>query len=150
LPNRAVIPSVPGGRERVQERPPHARSRLGRAAPPPAANTESRPSARSVVEIPASESHATVRDRVAPLLSDEVFELVDAFVREVAVETVRAEFARATMDTRRREWYTVKEAAQRLGISEDAVRMRARRKRLVSRHQGRTLYVAAMSVDDIS
>ena len=92
----------------------------------------------------------SVRERVAPLLGEQVLELVDAFVREVAIETMRTELARTTVDVRRREWYTVKEAAQRLGVSEDAVRMRARRNRLASRHQGRTLYIAARSVDDIA
>ena len=100
---------------------------------------------------PATDTnHSAARARVAPLLSSDLLDLVDAYVREVAVETLRAELARATVDSHRREWYTVKEAARRLGISEDAVRMRARRRRLTSRHQGRTLYIAARSVDDLA
>ena len=99
---------------------------------------------------PTDTNHSAARARVAPLLSSDLLDLVDAYVREVAVETMRAELARATVDSRRREWYTVKEAARRLGISDDAVRMRARRNRLTFRHQGRTLYIAARSVDDLA
>jgi excisionase family DNA binding protein len=49
-----------------------------------------------------------------------------------------------------RSWYTIAEAADRLGCSTDAVRMRAKRGRLVTRRQGRTVYVSAASVEDLS
>jgi excisionase family DNA binding protein len=44
-------------------------------------------------------------------------------------------------------WLTLEQAAERLGCSPDAVRMRARRGRLEHRYQGRRLYVSADAVD---
>jgi excisionase family DNA binding protein len=44
-------------------------------------------------------------------------------------------------------WLTVAAAAERLGCSPDAVRMRVRRGRLEARRQGRRVYVSAASVD---
>jgi excisionase family DNA binding protein len=44
-------------------------------------------------------------------------------------------------------WLTLKQAAQRLSCSPDAVRMRVRRGRLEHRYQGRRLYVSADAVD---
>jgi hypothetical protein len=72
---------------------------------------------------------------------------VDAIVRFVE-ETVRAEVSSRTTMTDRR-WLTLPEAAERLGCSPDAVRKRAKRGRLEHRHQGRTLYIAAASIDDL-
>ena len=46
-----------------------------------------------------------------------------------------------------RKWLTLSEAAQRLGCTPDAVRMRIRRGRLDHRRQGRRLYVSASSVE---
>jgi excisionase family DNA binding protein len=43
-------------------------------------------------------------------------------------------------------WLTVTQAADLLGCSPEAVRMRARRGRLVTRRQGRRVYVARASV----
>jgi excisionase family DNA binding protein len=48
-----------------------------------------------------------------------------------------------------RRWLTVPEAAERLGCSADAVRMRCSRGRLEHRRQGRRLYVSAASVDEL-
>jgi hypothetical protein len=47
------------------------------------------------------------------------------------------------------EWLTLGQAAQRLGCSPDAVRMRGKRGRLETRHQGRRLYVSRRSVDEL-
>jgi excisionase family DNA binding protein len=44
-------------------------------------------------------------------------------------------------------WLTLDQAAERLGCSRDAVRMRVRRGRLEHRYQGRCLYVSADAVD---
>jgi excisionase family DNA binding protein len=49
-----------------------------------------------------------------------------------------------------RRWLTLAEAAARLGVSSDAVRMRVRRGRLEFQKQGRRLYVSAESVDRIA
>lgn len=46
-----------------------------------------------------------------------------------------------------RVWLTLAEAAERLGCTRDAVRMRINRGRLEHRRQGRRLYVSAASVD---
>lgn len=48
-----------------------------------------------------------------------------------------------------RKWLTVAEAAERLACTPDAVRMRCSRGRLEHRRQGRRLYVAASSVDQL-
>ena|SRR5579862_2161077 len=77
----------------------------------------------------------------------ELLDLFENFVRGIVAEAIRAELARATLQ--RPFWYSVEDAAQRLGISPAAVRMRARRGRLVTRRQGRRLYVAAASVDEL-
>ena len=47
-------------------------------------------------------------------------------------------------------WLTLEQAAERLGCSTDAVRMRAKRGRLSSRRQGRRVYVSRESVDGIT
>lgn len=46
-----------------------------------------------------------------------------------------------------RVWLTLAEAAERLGCTRDAVRMRINRGRLEHRRQGRRLYVSVASVD---
>lgn len=46
-----------------------------------------------------------------------------------------------------RPWLTLREAAERLGCTPDAVRMRINRGRLDHRRHGRRLYVSAASVD---
>lgn len=48
-----------------------------------------------------------------------------------------------------RKWLTVSEAAELLGCSTDAIRMRCSRGRLEHRRQGRRLYVSAASVDQL-
>ena len=45
------------------------------------------------------------------------------------------------------EWLTLAQAAERLGCTPDAVRMRVKRGRLEARRQGRRLYVSAESVE---
>jgi excisionase family DNA binding protein len=46
-------------------------------------------------------------------------------------------------------WLPVARAAELLGCSEDAVRMRIRRGRLVARRQGRRVYVSRRSVVEL-
>lgn len=48
-----------------------------------------------------------------------------------------------------RRWLTLTEAAEQLGCTRDAVRMRIHRGRLDHRRQGRRLYVSAASVDHL-
>jgi excisionase family DNA binding protein len=80
------------------------------------------------------------RDRLASVLSPE---LVSA-LEELVAERVATELAR--VDTSGRAWLTVEQAAERLGCSRDAVRMRAKRGRLEKRNHGRRVYVSAASV----
>jgi hypothetical protein len=47
-------------------------------------------------------------------------------------------------------WLTFAKAADRLGCTTDAVRMRVNRGRLVTRHEGRRVYVSRQSVDGLS
>lgn len=80
------------------------------------------------------------RERLAALLSPELVQALEELVAErVAVELE----ARATSGP---EWLTLDAAADRLGCSRDAVRMRAARGRLETRHHGRRVYVSAASV----
>jgi excisionase family DNA binding protein len=66
---------------------------------------------------------------------------LEAFVRW------RVEQALAEREQEGRSWLTLSEAAQRLGCTPDAVRMRIKRGRLEHRRHGRRLYVSAASVD---
>jgi excisionase family DNA binding protein len=81
-------------------------------------------------------------------------ELVDELARQLATHPdfealvqARVQQALAQHETRDRVWLTLKEAAERLGCSPDAVRMRVNRGRLDHRRQGRRLYVSAVSVE---
>jgi excisionase family DNA binding protein len=78
---------------------------------------------------------------IAGALADALRPLVD----EVAVLREQVD---GLLDERHgKRWLTLAEAAERLGCSPDAVRMRARRGRLEHRYQGRRLYVSADAVD---
>jgi excisionase family DNA binding protein len=65
------------------------------------------------------------------------------------VEVVRDELDDAITNrlAERKPWLTLAEAAERLGCSTDAVRMRVKRGRLEHRRQGRRLYISAESLD---
>jgi excisionase family DNA binding protein len=76
------------------------------------------------------------RQRLERILASEPLAALDEYVRELVDEYV-ANVARSD----KREWYPLDEAAQLLGCSYDAVRMRVRRGRLESRRQGRTVLV---------
>jgi hypothetical protein len=80
------------------------------------------------------------RDRLASALSPELVEALE----ELVAERVASELAR--LETSGPEWLTLDAAADRLGCSRDAVRMRAARGRLDTRHHGRRVYVSAASV----
>jgi len=77
--------------------------------------------------------------------SDELIETVAE--RAAAIVLERLERDRSPENGAR--WLTLAQAGERLGCSPDAVRMRVKRGRLEHRRQGRRLYVAASSVDDL-
>jgi excisionase family DNA binding protein len=70
-------------------------------------------------------------------------------LRPLVVDVIREEVAEQIRErlSERKSWLTLAEAAELLGCSPDAVRMRARRGRLEHRYQGRRLYVSAEAVD---
>jgi len=72
-------------------------------------------------------------------------ELVERIAqRAAALVLERSPFAESVSP-----WLTLDQAATRLGCSVDAVRMRARRGRLETRHVGRRVYVSRKSVDGL-
>jgi excisionase family DNA binding protein len=75
-------------------------------------------------------------------------ELVAA-IEQLVDERVEARLAELEQPARftLAPWLTLEQAAERLGCTTDAVRMRAKRGRLESRRQGRRLYISADSVD---
>jgi excisionase family DNA binding protein len=88
----------------------------------------------------------TPRERLEAVLAPEVVRALEQLV----AETVRAELAEhAAAENGGRKWLTLGEAAERLGCSPDAVRMRVKRGRLEHRRQGSRVYVAATSVDEL-
>jgi hypothetical protein len=87
----------------------------------------------------------TDRDRLAGIIGAELLDLIDAYLDE-RVEARVAELA-PTATNGAPEWLTLEQAGERLDCSVDAVRMRAKRGRLVSRHIGRRVYVSRASVD---
>ena len=80
-------------------------------------------------------------------LSGVLAEALQLMIRELVDQALREHLAALEADRPARPWLTLAEAADRLGCSPDAVRMRARRGRLDTRHQGRRLYVSAASVE---
>lgn len=87
------------------------------------------------------------RERLAALLAPDLVDALD----ELVAERVAAELARlgAARDHGPR-WLTVEQAAERLCCSPAAVRMRASRGRLTTRHHGRRVYVSAASIDELA
>jgi excisionase family DNA binding protein len=104
------------------------------------------PDASEVVErVYLVAAEQTRRDRLAAVVSVELLELFDRYVDErvaVAVAALPRE------DGPR--WLTLKQAAERLDCSADAVRMRVKRGRLEARREGRRVYVSRQSVDGLA
>jgi excisionase family DNA binding protein len=75
-------------------------------------------------------------------LSLELLAALDEHVRNIVDDQLVAKAA--SRDGR--NWYTLAEAAELLGCSYDAVRLRAKRGRLEVRRQGRTVLVSARSL----
>lgn len=81
------------------------------------------------------------RTTLEQLLAPEVVRALDLYVRELAEEVA---------DQRAiKPWLTVREAADALDCSPDAVRARVRRGRLRGRYQGRRLYIDSRSILDL-
>jgi len=87
----------------------------------------------------------TARDRLRVVLAPDLLELIEAMVDE-RVDARMTELAAATEAP---EWLTLEQAGARLGCSPDAVRMRAKRGWLATRHVGRRVYVSRASVDGV-
>lgn len=85
------------------------------------------------------------RDRLAAVLAPEVLDALETLV----AERVAAELA-ARPDPSAAQWLTLDQAADRLGCTRDAVRMRANRGRLQTRRHGRRVYVSATSVAELA
>jgi excisionase family DNA binding protein len=86
----------------------------------------------------------------APWPDELLDELAAQLARHPRIEALveaRVQQALAGREQRARVWLTLAEAAERLGCTPDAVRMRINRGRLDSRRHGRRLYVSASSID---
>ena len=80
-------------------------------------------------------------------LLDELAAELAAHPRLEALVQARVEQVLAERVPPPRTWLTLAEAAERLGCTPDAVRMRIHRGRLDHRRHGRRLYVSAASVE---
>ena len=80
----------------------------------------------------------SARDRLAGLVSAEALELLEAFVDERVAEALAA--AAPVPANGVPPWLTLEQAAERLGCSPDAVRMRVQRGRLEHRRQGKAAH----------
>ncbi len=89
----------------------------------------------------------TGRDRLAGLLGAELLAALDAYVDERVAQALAAA---APAGNGAAAWLTLEQAAERLGCSADAVRMRAKRGRLEHKRQGRRVYVSRASVDGLA
>ena len=87
------------------------------------------------------------RERLAAVLAAEVIDALDDLVAErVAAELAGLDAGRDSGP----RWLTLEQAAERLGITPAAARMRASRGRLQTRRHGRRVYVSAASVDELA
>jgi excisionase family DNA binding protein len=93
------------------------------------------------VSAPADE----IRTRLSTALAPSVVAAID----ELVTERVREELETRTSVPTLKKWLTLREAAELLGCSTDAVRMRARRGRLEHRRHGRSLYISAASIETL-
>jgi excisionase family DNA binding protein len=78
---------------------------------------------------------------------DQLAEQLATHPRLQALVQARVEESLADREIRGRAWLTLHEAAEQLGCTPDAVRMRIKRGRLEHRRHGRRIYVSAASVD---
>jgi excisionase family DNA binding protein len=85
---------------------------------------------------------STARAQLERHFAPEVLAALDAYVQELVEERL----AEAEPHDDGRRWYRLEEAADLLGCSYDAIRMRVARGRLTTRRQGRTVYVSGDSL----
>jgi excisionase family DNA binding protein len=78
---------------------------------------------------------------------DQLAEQLATHPRLQVLVQARVDQSLADRELPRRAWLTLREAAEQLGCTPDAVRMRIKRGRLEHRRQGRRIYVSAASVD---
>jgi hypothetical protein len=71
------------------------------------------------------------------------------FLRPIVIELVDERIEELREGRSEKQWLTLTEAAQQLGCTADAVRMRARRGRINRRYQGRRLYVSGEDVREL-
>jgi len=81
---------------------------------------------------------------LAAILSVELVDAIETYIDE-RVTAALAELA--PPNGSEPEWLTLEQAGERLGCTADAIRMRANRGRLNSKHVGRRRYVSRASVD---
>jgi hypothetical protein len=93
------------------------------------------------------DSFTPPRERLAAVLAPDLLDALDQLITE-RIEGELARLGAAAENGPR--WLTLEEAGKRLDCSPAAVRMRARRGRLVTRRHGRRVYVAAESVDKLA
>jgi excisionase family DNA binding protein len=82
-------------------------------------------------------------------LLDELAAQLAMHPRLEALVQARVDRALDEREHRGQAWLTLAEAAERLGCTPDAVRMRIKRGRLEHRRHGRRLYVSAASVEQL-
>lgn len=75
---------------------------------------------------------------------------VVAAIENLVDRRVAAALAELPADDDGARWLTLDQAAERLGCSADAVRMRIKRGRLQHRRSGRRIYVSRDSVDELA
>ena len=94
-----------------------------------------------------SKASIAARDRLAAVLAPDVVDALEQLVAErISGELATLEASRANGP----DWLPLQQAADLLGCSPDAVRMRANRGRLKTRRHGRRLYVSAASVAELT
>jgi excisionase family DNA binding protein len=89
----------------------------------------------------------SARERLGAVLASDLIAALEELVDE-RVEERLAEHGNGAPD-RGPRWLTLTQAAERLGCSPDAIRMRAKRGRLEVRRHGARVYVSAASVDTL-
>jgi hypothetical protein len=83
-------------------------------------------------------------DRLAAILGPQTLDALEAYVDARIAGAVDKLQSAGNAEP---EWVTLAQAGQRLGCSADAVRMRANRGRVETKHVGRRLYVLRASID---
>jgi excisionase family DNA binding protein len=83
-------------------------------------------------------------------VNEQLLEALRPLVAELVDQELERRLATIVEQAPARKWLTIAEAAELLGCTPDAVRMRVQRGRLEHRRQGRRVYVSAESVDRLA